>query len=961
MAEPTPYTRSYSFSDYQANNPSQPLPGPQVDNELENIGQSLGEAIAAVNDVRRADGALVNEIVTLDSLDPDVRGQIGEGALASAAAAAASAVAAASSADASSNSATAAAGSAAAAQSSANSAAAARNAAQNARDDAITMKNGADAARDFAAQWASAPENTEVDDGVNEPDYSAYHYAQVALGAATGALPDGSVTEAKLSSGVTGKLNGALQMADVIDEDDMASDSTTKVPTQASVKAYGGAGGFDPLHREATVPALVASNRAGGGEGTIWQAGSYLYDEAATGAADADLVNAAGVGLYVRPLGKTIYIQASAAPDRAQHNNPEAPDGAITTGTKNFSATGGDFATRNIGDLIAISGAGADGATLFTSVAGVDGATAVTLTDQASTTVAGARWISGPDAYDYLYRLLSRAASSGDDVRLDGQYLVTQPLEIDLGAHWRLYGDGAICGYIADDTDSAALKISGSDIYRATVENINLFGAASTKNLCAGLHLDHCRDSYISDVASHGSARNGIFIRRGLGFTRVEKFDVRGNKSAGVLVQGTASPRIVNGYVEENGILGTGAGYGISFATSDIPAGDPDNTDCLCENNLIRKSIRKGIDVHNGVGVRIVKNSVLDNDTLTDTGAAAIYAISESPAKKVQNVEILDNTVNLSANAGTNAFGVWVGTSKDGSEIAPAPNYIAVKGNTIFSSPQADIQCRISPDAAAQIDTLDISENTIMSAGKTSGSAIAVDNVAVPVKFLRISRNRITRAAAGAYIVRAENHGLTSEVTGNIIDVGAATANAAINLLSTGNHVVDLNTLNGTYTTPIIAPAWGDRNKLNGAALAGKGYAPVIGVGGNSMSGEQRFEIGRASVDNPIDLATVDVGGAADGSVLIKLEMVEMAASNNGATVFLGYASARNVSGTLTSLTTTVDTSKTVAGTGTAPVLSWVNISGTKGTLRVTGKTNFANMFIRASAASRTASITWLN
>lgn len=231
MSTPTKYTRSYSFSGYQATNPSQPLPAPQVDNELENIEQSLGEAIDAVNDVRRADGALVNGIVTLDSLADEVRDDIGEGATASAAAAAASAVASANSAiasedsaDASASSATAAANSAAAAQGSANSAAAARNAAENARDDAIVMKNGADEARDFAAQWASAPENTPVDDGVNPVGKSAYHWAKAAEATAGGAIPNGAVTEPKLSADVAGKLNGALQAGnDLSDLDDVGT------------------------------------------------------------------------------------------------------------------------------------------------------------------------------------------------------------------------------------------------------------------------------------------------------------------------------------------------------------------------------------------------------------------------------------------------------------------------------------------------------------------------------------------------------------------------------------------------------------------------------------------------------------------------------------------------------------------------------------------------------------------
>lgn len=213
MAAPTKYQREYSFTDYQANNPSQPLPGPQVDNELENIEQSLNGTIAAVNDVRRADGALVNEIVTLDSLAPEVREQIGEGATAARDAAAASAVAAAGSAAASASSAGAAAGSAETAATSAGQAMTYRNSASTYSDLADSARTGAQTARDFAAQWASAPEGVVVDDGVNTPDKSAYHWAMVAEGTASGALPDGSVTTTKIADeAVTlAKLTPALQ------------------------------------------------------------------------------------------------------------------------------------------------------------------------------------------------------------------------------------------------------------------------------------------------------------------------------------------------------------------------------------------------------------------------------------------------------------------------------------------------------------------------------------------------------------------------------------------------------------------------------------------------------------------------------------------------------------------------------------------------------------------------------
>ena len=77
MADPTPYTRGYSFSDYQTANPTRPLPGVQVDNELENVEQSTAELVSAIKDVRRADGKLKNGVVTRDSLGEGISVPIG--------------------------------------------------------------------------------------------------------------------------------------------------------------------------------------------------------------------------------------------------------------------------------------------------------------------------------------------------------------------------------------------------------------------------------------------------------------------------------------------------------------------------------------------------------------------------------------------------------------------------------------------------------------------------------------------------------------------------------------------------------------------------------------------------------------------------------------------------------------------------------------------------------------------
>lgn len=68
MADPTKFTPSYNFSDYQAQAPASPLPGAQVDIQFQAVKTTTDQAIEAIKDVRRSDGALQNGVVTADSL-----------------------------------------------------------------------------------------------------------------------------------------------------------------------------------------------------------------------------------------------------------------------------------------------------------------------------------------------------------------------------------------------------------------------------------------------------------------------------------------------------------------------------------------------------------------------------------------------------------------------------------------------------------------------------------------------------------------------------------------------------------------------------------------------------------------------------------------------------------------------------------------------------------------------------
>lgn len=77
MPQPIKYTRSFDFTGYQEDFPSQPLPAAQVDINLDNIAISNNQTIDNLGLIQRDDGALANQIVTPESLSVEVNALLG--------------------------------------------------------------------------------------------------------------------------------------------------------------------------------------------------------------------------------------------------------------------------------------------------------------------------------------------------------------------------------------------------------------------------------------------------------------------------------------------------------------------------------------------------------------------------------------------------------------------------------------------------------------------------------------------------------------------------------------------------------------------------------------------------------------------------------------------------------------------------------------------------------------------
>lgn len=74
MAQPVEYNRQYNFTNYQALNPTAPLPGDEVDNEFNSAKVTLDEIRARLALIQRDDGRLANGSVGYDQIVAAVTG-----------------------------------------------------------------------------------------------------------------------------------------------------------------------------------------------------------------------------------------------------------------------------------------------------------------------------------------------------------------------------------------------------------------------------------------------------------------------------------------------------------------------------------------------------------------------------------------------------------------------------------------------------------------------------------------------------------------------------------------------------------------------------------------------------------------------------------------------------------------------------------------------------------------------
>ncbi|MBD9674906.1 hypothetical protein IB275_30295 [Pseudomonas sp. PDM21] len=72
FAAPSGYTRGTSFTDWEANHPTEPVPGTSLDTEFNSVAVAIASVIARLSLIQGDAGTLKNGIVTAQSLDPQL-------------------------------------------------------------------------------------------------------------------------------------------------------------------------------------------------------------------------------------------------------------------------------------------------------------------------------------------------------------------------------------------------------------------------------------------------------------------------------------------------------------------------------------------------------------------------------------------------------------------------------------------------------------------------------------------------------------------------------------------------------------------------------------------------------------------------------------------------------------------------------------------------------------------------
>lgn len=393
------------------------------------------------------------------------------------------------------------------------------------------------------------------------------------------------------------------------------------------------------------------------------------------------------------------------------------------------------------------------------------------------------------------------------------------------------------------------------------------------------LLVDSCDQVYLNKVTAKNACFSGILIKQVNYFSAID-CNASYNQYAGLNVQNASSGNISGGVYSYNGKQWVESGYGISLGHRN--GSFQDNTGITIEKVTANYNLRKGIDVHGGVGIKITHCNV------KGFGSGGIYAVNEAGSnpddpstldeswyKYVKDIIISENTIendsawfvshpldNIFYQANSNA--ILVGTFAND----------AFSGGSIILSNNIIRHCNI-PLARAPILVF----TGVMSSGQHDD--------------ISIIGNKIYDAGVshyyldGAIFVTGLNPPKNIDISNNFIN-GAGDSCIAVTI---GDNVsISNNQIQGTFQYPIIVdysiPQRISGNTYNGIPLPDMLSAKQGKIEREVITGE--------TYDTTISIMTVDANLYPQGTSNFTIKITSQDFTNLLNGDFIYYANAYN-------------------------------------------------------------------
>ncbi|GAB3458516.1 NosD domain-containing protein [Insolitispirillum peregrinum] len=395
------------------------------------------------------------------------------------------------------------------------------------------------------------------------------------------------------------------------------------------------------------------------------------------------------------------------------------PDGVelstavMTAGSAVLTVTGAAFTVGDVGKLVVVSGAGANGAPLYSTIAARSSATVVTLAAVASTSVSGAQIVYGTDQRAAMQAAFT--ATKGGTVFIPaGIYMLSASIVLPFAS--ATSGSQVVVSRVLGAGMSLTSLVTAGDFYALTYSS----GATYTElGELAWLRIQSeygvkigDRTALTSDTGGGGAYKQRWWCHH------VEFRSHRAASGIGIDAAKLFKFAITNCHF-------SGIGTGILLAGCD---------NGLVENNSIRGSRLYGIYERSAqtFGSQTI---IRGNEILGNTGTSTVYIKSNS-----RHVSIIDNYLECDYHAVTIDLTDIDAPAWFGANIAQGPYTIVVRDNRIEGGNNASVaQYRVNRDQAYAVTIDDRWQG-----GANWGGGLWVDDSGVVVDTIKPARNGVS-------------------------------------------------------------------------------------------------------------------------------------------------------------------------------------------------------------------------